>query len=111
MDQSIVSTVDKNPDRKPRVTIFFVICSLLMLATVVLGFFIERELLARVMYYIQQQDIPIGKFHPSVLGLTFLFAFGLPLGMVALFGYTIVVSEEKAGKIRSMVLVSLCWYR
>lgn len=96
------------PQSTPRKTGvgLFVFGSLVMVSTMAIGFFVEREMLARVMFYIQQKSIPpLGEFYPYELGLTMLFAFGLPLGMVALFSYGIKRTEPHSPTRRRLIFI------
>jgi len=89
------------PRRGPGLFIFgavFGIC------TVAIGFFVERELFSRVMFYIQQKMLPpLGEFYPYQLLLTMLFAFGLPLGMMFTYIYAIKHTEPPSPYIRRVV--------
>lgn len=90
--------------RQRLAVILFIIIALIMVAAVISGLFLEESLLAKVMHEIQYNRIPIGEVHPSVMGRVSLFAFGLPLGLVALFGCSLLLSKERSSKIRLMIL-------
>jgi hypothetical protein len=75
-----------------------------MIAAVISGLFMEEDLLAKVMHEIQYNRIPIGEVPPSVMGRVSLFAFGLPLGLVALLGSSLMLSRERSARIRLMIL-------
>ncbi len=104
MDQPNLSTPEEKLHRQRLAVSLFVISALVMIGTVISGLFIEVELLGKVMRQIQQNRIPIGEFPPSVMGRVFLFAFGLPLGLVALLGSSLMLSRERPARIRLMIL-------
>jgi hypothetical protein len=85
MKQAVVTPQFENIAlRQPRPGLF-IAATLVMISTVSIGFFVEREMLAGIMFYIQQKTLPpFGEFYPYQLLLTVLFAFGLPLGVLFL---------------------------
>lgn len=86
----------------------FVTGCLIMLGTVSIGFFFEREMFAGIMFYIQQKTLPpFGEFYPYQLLLTILFAFGLPLGMVFMMIFTVRRTELHPLKRRRLILASV----
>lgn len=86
----------------------FLLGSVFMILTVSIGFFVEREMLSGVMYYIQNKQVPsFEKFYPYQLLLTMLFAFGLPLGLVLLFVYVQRRTERSIRKRRRLILSAL----
>jgi len=83
----------------------FIFGTIFILCTVAIGFFVERELFSRVMFYIQQKKLPpFGEFYPYQMLLTMLFAFGLPLGMVFTFIYVIRHTEPPSLYVRRLIL-------
>lgn len=104
MDQSNLSAQEDSLRRKRFAVVLFMIISLVMIAAVVSGLFIEESLLAKVMHEIQYNRIPIGEVPPSVMGRVSLFAFGLPLGLVALLGCSLMLSRERSSRVRLMLL-------
>ncbi len=86
----------------------FVFGVMFSICTVAIGFFTERELFSRVMFYIQQKQLPpFGEFYPYQMLLTMLFAFGLPLGMMFTFIFAIRHTEPPSPYIRRIVLSGL----
>jgi hypothetical protein len=95
----------RRPRRGPGLFIFGVIFSI---CTVAIGFFTERELFSRVMFYIQQKQLPpFGEFYPYQMLLTMLFAFGLPLGMMFTFIFAIRHTEPPSLYVRRLVWAAL----
>lgn len=107
MDDIDSSSVEKTNRNQKKALILFVVSTIFMVVTVISGLFIERELLGKVMSYLQQDQLPIGIFHPRILGRVALFAFGFPLGLVALFGSCLKRSEERSSRIRLLVGIGL----
>jgi len=104
MDRSN-SSAQEDQLRRPRfAVVLFIIIALIIIAAVISGLFLEESMLAKVMHEIQYNRIPIGEVAPSVMGRVSLFAFGLPLGLVALFGCSLWLSKERSSKIRLMIL-------
>lgn len=97
-NDSSINGNEKNGTNLP--VVLFVISAVFMALTVISGLFIEREILGKVMSYLQQDKLPIGLFHPKVLGRVALFSFGLPLGLVLLFVSSLMISRERAARIR-----------
>ena len=99
-------TPDKRKRRPPRRGPgLFIFGTIFIVCTVAIGFFIERELFSRVMFYIQQKTLPpFGEFYPYQMLLTMLFAFGLPLGMVFTFMYVIRHTEPPSPYVRRLIL-------
>lgn len=104
MDRSNFSAPADKLQRQRFAIVLFIIIALTMIAAVISGLFLKEDLLAKVMHEIQYNRIPIGEVPPSVMGRVSLFAFGLPLGLVALFGCSLMLSRERSAKIRLMLL-------
>lgn len=105
MAQPILTSDEKTKGQRLALTLF-VISALLMLGTVSLGFFIEKESLSLVMRQLEPARIRTFELPQSGMGLVFPFAFGLPLGMVVLFISSVLMSQPKAAKIRSWIVWS-----
>lgn len=101
------------PDRRKhwpvrRGPTLFILGTVFIICTVSIGFFVERELFSRIMFYIQQKKMPpFGEFYPYQMLLTMLFAFGLPLGMVFTFMYVIRHTEPPSLYVRRLILSGL----
>ena len=86
----------------------FIFAAIFIVCTVSIGFFVERELFSRVMFYIQQEmRPPLSEFYPYQIFLTMLFAFGLPIGMLLTFIYTIRHTEHPSLYVRRLILSGL----
>jgi len=107
MEEIESSVPDKEIHTKRSAVVLFAVSAIFMVVTVISGLFIEREILGKVMSYLQQDQFPIGVFHPKVLGRVALFSFGLPLGLVALFGSSLMRSQERSSKIRLLMGIGL----
>lgn len=103
MDTSNISNSAEKPQRHRLAVILFIIIAMIITVAVISGLFLEKSLLAKVMHEIQNNRIPIGEVHPSVMGRVSLFAFGMPLGLVALFGCSLALSRERSSRIRLMI--------
>lgn len=90
--------------RQRFVVIPFIIIAIIMIAAVISGLFLEKSMLAQVMHELQYNRIPIGKVPRAVMGRVSLFAFGLPLGLVALFVWSLIFSRERSRRNRLMIL-------
>jgi len=84
MDDKISTQKKEQTSGQRSAVILFVIAALAMTVAVTSGLFLDEELLASFMRVLQENRLPIGEFHPRVMGRIALFAFGLPLGLVAL---------------------------
>jgi len=104
MDEKNSSTAEKPISGQRTAVIFFAIAALAMTVAVISGLFLEEKILASFMRVLQENRLPIGEFHPRVMGRIALFAFGLPLGLVALFGCSLMLSQERSSKIRKMLV-------
>jgi hypothetical protein len=83
----------------------FILGTTFIVGTVAIGLFVERELFSRVMFYIQQRTLPpFGQFYPYQMLLTMWFAFGLPIGVVFAFIYSIKKTEMPSPYVRWLIL-------
>ena len=99
------SRVEHIRQQKP-LKAFYAVMTLAILATISIGFFIFFEMFSRIMTYIPQPRIPpLSEFYPYQIGLTMLFAFGIPLGIVALYTHAMVRTEPKSRKRRGLIAI------
>ena len=99
MNQTMDSTLEKSAVAQSKGAVVLIGGVVLAVATTVLGYSIESEL--------QTQGIKvlIDKGDP-VIGLVFLFSFGLPLGIAALLAGAMLIGQERWPKIAAFGLVA-----
>ena len=94
------------PHRRPG-HVLFAVGVLVIIIAVAQGFFLDREMLANMMRQVQQISTSGRPPRSPIMGRAFLFAFGLPLGLVLLFVSGLIASREPRAKTRRSLGIGL----
>ena len=101
MNQAKNDSFDIDRFRERRGKVLFIIGVVVMVVTVMQGFFLEREMIATMMRHVQQIRTAGMPPRSPIMGRVFLFAFGFPIGLVILYIASLMINRERASKIRA----------